>query len=245
MELRQGDWTDAAAVASVFEGVDGAYLMAPPVLAPKPGYPEAKAVIASYKEALAKAPPQRLVLLSSVGAEKTSGLGLITQVHLLEEALKDEKIPVAFVRAGSFFENYLALLEPAAATGTLYSFYAPVDREVPMIATEDIGKEVAKLLTTEWAGKRIVELGSAVSPNEVAQATGEVLGRTVTAQAVPREQWTGTLESFGIPKGGTWAYEEMCDGINSGWIAFGGPGTERVHGATAAKQVFEKARKNG
>lgn len=245
VEVQEGDWNDPAAVASAIDGAEGAYLMVPPLFAPKPGFPEAQAVIASYQEALRRTRPGRVVVLSSIGSEKTSGLGLITQTHMIEQGLKDVDVPIAFVRAGSFFENYVALLETAAATGILYSFYAPVDRNVPMIATEDIGKEVAKLLTTDWSGKRIIELGSPASPNEVAQAAAEVLGRSVIAQAVPRERWSATIESFGLPAGGSGPYEEMCDSINSGWITFGAPGTERVDGTTSAKQVFEAARKNG
>ena len=35
------------------------------------------------------------------------------------------------------------------------------------------------------------------------------------------------------------------DGFNSGWIAFGVPGTEPVAGTTTAAQVFAQARKEG
>jgi uncharacterized protein YbjT (DUF2867 family) len=110
-----------------------------------------------------------------------------------------------------------------------------------MIATEDIGAEVAKLLTTDWTGKRYIELGSQVSPDELATAVGEILGREVKAQAVPRAAWPAALEGMGFPKGNTAPYEEMADNFNSGWIAFGVPGAEKVEGTTTAKQVFAKA----
>lgn len=66
VDVRQGDFNDAAAVAGALEGVDAAYLMLPPVMAPAPDFPEAKAIIASFREALRQAPPPRLVVLSSV-----------------------------------------------------------------------------------------------------------------------------------------------------------------------------------
>ena len=77
----------------------------PPIQTPSPDFREAKAVIASYVEALRQSPPPKLVALSSMGSEKTSGLGLITSTHLMEEALRDLPFPAAFVRAGSFYEN--------------------------------------------------------------------------------------------------------------------------------------------
>lgn len=243
VDVRQGDFTDPAAVASALEGVEGAYLMMPPIMVPSPDYSEAKSVIASFREALEKSPPPRLALLSSFGSEQSSGLGNITSTHLMEEALGGFPFPTAFVRAGSFLENYLGGLGGAAATGVYYSFFQPVDRPFPMIATADIGAEVARLLMTGWEGKKVVEIGSPVSANELADAMGRALGKPVTAQAIPRERWAATLESFGLPPGRTNLYEEMMDGCNSGWIAFGVPGAEPVAGTTTPAQFFAQAGK--
>ena len=241
VDVRQGDFTDPAALASALEGVEGAYLMMPPVMVPSPGYPEAKAIVASFVGAIGQTPPPRLVLLSSFGSEKNSGLGNITSTHLMEEALGDLPFPTAFVRAGGFIENFVGSLGPAASTGVFHSFFQPVDRAFPMTATADIGAEVARLLVRGWNGKKIVEIGTLTSPEEIARAMGEVLGRPVKAQAIPREQWAATLESFGLPAGRTNLYEEMMDGCNSGWIDFGVPGAEPVAGTTTPSQVFAQA----
>lgn len=240
VELVKGEWEDAAALTGALDGVEGAYLMMPPSMTPSRDFREAKAVLASYEEALRKAAPPKVVALSSMGSEKSSGLGLITSTYLMEQALGNMRFAVAFVRAGSFFENYLFGLQ-AGQGGTLPSFYAPTARKLPMIATEDIGAEVARLLTSEWTGKRVIELGSMVSSDDLAAAIGEVLGREVKAQAVPQEAWAGAMEGMGVPKGRTWAYEEMIEGVNSGWIDFGVEGTERVDGTTSARQVFGAA----
>lgn len=242
VDVRQGDLNDAAAVAAALEGVDGAFLMLPPSLAPTPGFSEAKAMIESFREALRRAPPPQLVVLSSIGSQQTSGLGLITSTHLLEEALSDLPFPTAFIRAGSFLENYNGNLKAAASTGWFDTYLTPTDRPVPMIATEDIGKEVARLLVGGWSGKKIVELGSPISPDDLARAMTDVLGRPVQARAVPRERWTASLEALGMPPGTTGAFEEMEDGFNSGWIGFGVPGTEPVAGTVTPAQVFEQAR---
>ncbi len=240
VELMEGEWEDAAVMTQALRGVEGAYLMMPPVQAPSPDFREAKALIAGYQAALAKAAPPKVVALSSMGSEKTSGLGLITSTALFEEALRSEPFPIAFVRAGSFYENYLFGLQ-AGQGGTLPIFYAPMDRKLPMVATQDIGAEVARLLTTNWTGKRYVELGSMVSADDLAAELGQALGRDVRAQAIPREAWAATLEQMGTPKGSTWAFEEMIDAVNSGWIGFGVEGTEHVTGTTAAREIFAAA----
>ncbi len=243
VDVRQGDFNDPAAVADALKDVEGAYLMMPPIMVPSPDYSEAKAVVASFREALEKAPPPRLALLSSFGSEQSSGLGNITATHLMEEALGDLPFPTAFVRAGSFLENYIGGFGAAAATGVYYSFFQPTDRAFPMIATADIGAEVARLLMSGWEGKKIVEIGSPVSADDLARAMGEALGKTVTAQAIPRERWAATLESFGLPPGRTNLYEEMMDGCNSGWIHFGVPGAEPVAGTTTPTQFFAGVKK--
>jgi uncharacterized protein YbjT (DUF2867 family) len=237
VELAQGDWNDAASIAAALDGVEGAYIMMPPTQTPSRGFPEAKAVVANYVQALRQSAPPKLVALSSFGSEKESGLGLITPTRLLEQGLRAMSFPVALVRGGGFFENFTYGLQ-AAQGGTLPVFYSPTSRKVGHIATADIGALVVELLTTEWSGQRVIELGTRVSPDEIAEAIGEVLGREVKAQGLPREAWAGALEHMGLPKGSTWAYEEMLEGVNSGWIDFGVDGTEKRPGTTKARDVF-------
>jgi uncharacterized protein YbjT (DUF2867 family) len=161
---------------------------------------------------------------------------------MLEEALADVAFAIAFVRAGALMENFLASLGRAAETGVFDSFLQPVDRGFPMVATRDVGAEVARLLTAApWQGRRIIEVGSRVTPNAVAAGMTEALGREVLAQPIPREHWDATIRAMELPqeKAGNWA--EMEDGFNSGWIDFGRPGTEAVAGTTTSAQVFAQA----
>jgi uncharacterized protein YbjT (DUF2867 family) len=241
VELVDGDWNDSAAIAQALKGVEGAFVMLPAVWAPSPDYREAKGVIANYVEALTKAAPPRVVALSSMGANKTGKLGMITALSLLEQGFRDLKSPIAFVRAGGFFENFLYGLQVAQG-GTLPVYYTPTSRKSTMVATNDIGAEVATLLTgPAWSGQRVVELGSMVSADEVAEQLGKVLNRDVKAFAVPRAGWAQAFEQFGIPKGRTGPAEEMFEAVNAGWMELGVEGAEQVAGTTSARDVFEAA----
>src|ERR1700679_3084560 len=71
VQLVDGDWNDSAAIETALRGGEGAFVMLPAVWAPSPDFKEARAVIANYIEALSKAAPQRVVALSSMGANKT------------------------------------------------------------------------------------------------------------------------------------------------------------------------------
>ncbi|PXX38228.1 MULTISPECIES: NmrA family NAD(P)-binding protein [Burkholderia] len=242
VELIDGDWNDAAAVERALEGVEGAFVMLPAVWAPSPDFSEAKSVIANYVEALTRAVPPRVVVLSSMGANRTSGLGMITALSLLEQGLRRLTLPIAHVRAGGFFENFLYGLHVAQG-GTLPVYYNPTSRKSTMVATDDVGAEVAALLTgPAWSGHRVVELGSMVSADEVAAQLGEVLQRDVKAFAIPRAGWPAAFEQIGIPKGQTGSAEAMFDAVNAGWMDLGVAGTEHVVGTTSPRDVFAAAR---
>jgi uncharacterized protein YbjT (DUF2867 family) len=121
-------------------------------------------------------------------------------------------------------------------------FYNPTNRKSTMVASDDIGAEVATLLTgPAWSGPRVIELGSVVSADEVAGQLGEVLTLDVKAFAVPRAGWAEAFEQFGIPKGHAGPAEEMFESVNAGWMDLGITGTEHVAGTTSARDVFAAA----
>ena len=109
---------------------------------------------------------------------------------------------LAFVRAGSFYENYGSALSTAQHTGKYFSFH-PVDFSFPAVGSIDIGNLVAELLLNGWTGKKVIELGSLTTANQMAAAVSKAIGRDVEAQAIPRQAWAETLQQFGLPPGST------------------------------------------
>jgi uncharacterized protein YbjT (DUF2867 family) len=106
-----------------------------------------------------------------------------------------------------------------------------------MVATNDIGAEVATLLTgPAWSGHRVIELGSTVSADEVAAQLGDVMQREVKAFAVPRAEWPAAFEQFGIPKGQTGPAEAMFEAVNAGLMDLGVAGAS-LPGMTNSPQT--------
>jgi uncharacterized protein YbjT (DUF2867 family) len=246
-EIAVADSDDPNALASAFEGMEGVFVMVPPNFAPAPGLPETRKTLASYHAALSKALPKKAVYLSSIGAERTSGLGLITSLHLLEQTLGDLPINQAFLRAGWFMENHAWDVTTARSEGKLFSNLYPLHRKFSMVATADIGKAGADVLRQEWTGTRHIEIAGPeqYSPNDIARALSGALGGAVEAVAVPREKWTEFFIGQGMPEGRTELRAEMVDGFNSGWIHFGVPGTEHITGATSLTSVIANLVANG
>lgn len=209
---------DAPALTEAFKGATGVFILPPPGFDPQPGFPEARAVIAAVSQALQAAAPNKVLCLSTIGAQATE-VNLLTQRTLMEQALSALDMPVTFLRPAWFMENARYDLIAARETGVIHSFLQPLDKAAPMIATADIGTLAAQLLQQAWAGHRVVELeGQWVSPNDIAQGLSQVLDRDVHAEAVARETWEALLRAQGaqnpLPR------MRMVDGFNEGWICF-------------------------
>ena len=137
-ERALADLNDAASLASAFNGAEGVFVMLPPFFDPSPGFPEARAMIAALRSALLAARPRKVVCLSTVGAQ-VKRQNLLTQLSILEQELGDLPIPVTFLRPAWFMENFAWDIK-AARQGLVPSFLQPLDKAIPMVATEDVGR---------------------------------------------------------------------------------------------------------
>ena len=216
------DLDDPAALASAFRGCEAAFVMLPPAFDPSPDFREARAMIATLRQALDTARPGRVVALSTIGAEAIRP-NLLNQLGLLEQALSTLELPVTFLRAAWFMQNAALDIAAARETGVIQSYLQPLDRPVSMISTEDVGRTAAALLAETWQGIRVVELDAGgVSPNMIAAAFGNALGNPVRADVVPRADWERIFLGQGMTN--PLPRMQMIDGFNEGWIAFGRPG---------------------
>src|SRR5438309_11287075 len=185
-ELAHATIEDMASLTAAFQGMEGVFVLVPPNFDPQPGFPEAQATGAALRSALETARPQRVVYLSTIGAQ-ASQPNLLTQHTMIEKALGELPMPITFLRPAWFMENFRWDVAAARESGSIMSFLQPLDKAVPMVATADIGREAAKLLQESWTGLRVVELEGPrrVTPDEVANIFAEVLGRRVSMDAVP------------------------------------------------------------
>ena len=238
-EVAIAEMEDAEALTRAFTGVTGVFVLPPPNFDPKPGFPEAKAVISAVRHALDATRPAKVVCLSTVGAQAAQS-NLLSQRTLMEEALSTLPLPVTFLRPAWFMENLSWDVAQARDQGVISSFLQPLDRAMPMVATADVGRVAAELLLQDWTGKRVVELEgpNRVSQNGIAAELSKALHRPVRAEAVPRENWDAIFRAQGmrdpIPR------IQMLDGFNEGWIKFESGGAALVKGKVSLAEVIQK-----
>jgi uncharacterized protein YbjT (DUF2867 family) len=235
-DIAVADLADTESLAAAFAGTAGVFAMLPPVFDPAPGFPEAMGFIDRLRAALARAKPARVVALSTVGAQAPQP-NLLNVLGRMEDAFGTLPMPVTFLRAGWFMENAAWDID-SAKSGLIQSYLQPLDRPVPMVSTDDVGRTAAALLQERWEGGRVVELEGPqrVSPNALAAAFAKALGTPVRAEVVPHDQWGSMFRAQGM-KNPT-PRIQMIEGFNAGWIDFADHGARSRKGVTSIDQAI-------
>ncbi len=240
-ELALAEMTDAEALAAAFAGAQGVFLLIPPTFDPTSGFPEVRAVIAALKTALLRTRPERVVCLSTIGAQAEEP-NLLSQLGLVERELSTLPRPIVFLRAAWFMENAAWDVAAAREDGVFASFLQPLDQPYPMVSVADVGERAASLLREDWAGRRIVELQGPepVTPADLAAAFSAALGKPVSAEIVARDSWEELFKGQGMRN--PMPRIRMIDGFNEGWIRFEGqPEKGSTTLETAIRRLVEAA----
>ncbi len=218
-ELAVAEMHDARALEHAFSNANAAFILLPPNFDPSAGFPETRSILSTLFDALESARPGRVVCISTVGAHAPQE-NLLTQLSMMEHTLGNLSMPVTFLRPAWFLENAAWDVALAKTQGEFPSFLQPLERKIPMVATADVGRVAAELLQQNWQGVRVVELEGphGVSPNDIAGALTQLLGREIKARAVPRDQWEALFREQGASNPNP--RMQMLDGFNQGWLSF-------------------------
>jgi NAD(P)H dehydrogenase (quinone) len=236
-ELALAEMEDASALTKAFGGASAVFILPPSEFDPKPGYPEAQAVIDSVVQALTTAKPARVLCLSTIGADAVHD-NLLSQRTMMEAALRKLSLPLTILRPAWFIDNAASDVASARETGLIHTFLQPTDKGFPMVAAQDVGRVAAELIQEDWTGIRVVELEGPcrVTPNDLAVAFAGVLGKPVRAVPVSRESWETLFRSQGMKN--PEPRMRMLDGFNEGWIEFQDNGSKAIKGRTDAAAVI-------
>jgi uncharacterized protein YbjT (DUF2867 family) len=154
----------------------------------------------SAASAIEDSPIQRIVHLSSLGAELGPETGLVYGHRLIEEQLNGMAPHVMHLRSAYFMENFLTCL---LSIGSEKRICRPVSaqRSFPMVATADVARIAAELLLDEsWQGQCSREI---LGPEDLCleQAVGilsEELGQTISFEKVESLPCLDKLTDIGM-----------------------------------------------
>jgi uncharacterized protein YbjT (DUF2867 family) len=233
------DANDLPSLVAAFQ--DGSTLFA---LTPESGHErnvigDTKEILENYRKALANSPIKKVVGLSSMGAQYETGTGNLMMSYLLEHAFTGMPVKQIFIRPAYYFSNWMMYLGSVIDKGILPTFF-PVDLSIPMISPEEVATFVAHVIQTEEEDGKIFELTgpAAYSSEDVAKAFSEALGKEVTAQQIPREQWDNTLQEIGFSADGIRNFIEMTEAVISGKAKAEKNGTTQVKVKTTLNEYI-------
>jgi uncharacterized protein YbjT (DUF2867 family) len=212
--------TDTAKLARAFTGAEAVYAMIPPNVAAPDVYAYDDAVINSLAEAIAQAHVRHAVVLSSFGADKNSGTGLVLALYRLEQALlRIPNLNTLSLRAGYFMENTLSQVGAIHSTGNLAG-PLHANLKLPLIATRDIGQAAAQaLLELSFTGHQTRELHGQrdIGYSEIALVIGRAIDKpNLKYQQFSDAQLTPMLMQAGMSHDFVRLLLEMSTAINSG-----------------------------
>ena len=237
----EGSHSDPEVLVAATKGAKALFLATPPHLT-------SEDIVAFYKtfgEAAAEAVRanniERVVQLSSVGADQPSGTGPIVGAYENEKTLNQAAENVVHLRPAYFMENTLMQLSTVASMNQMFTTLDG-DLSFPMIATRDIAARGAELLLDrERRGHEIVELMGPMdmSYNKVAAVLSELLGRTITHRTVSHETASESMTGMGASRHMAEMYNELSGAMETGRIHFIGDRDARSRTPTTYSEFAE------
>lgn len=197
-EVFIADYFDKGALEEAFKGGDCVFLLTPEDFSSKDVIADAKTIVGNYRDAIFSSGINKIVGLSTNGAQCRENSGNLEMSYILEHAFTDIDVVQTFIRPAYYYSNWLAYMEVVKEYGVLPTFF-PVDMKIQMIAPRDVSVFIAKVMSGEVDYRRIYELtGPAYSSIEIAGIFSKILSREVIAQQIPQHEWEESLMKAGF-----------------------------------------------
>lgn len=206
-------------LTATFGGAKAVYCMIPPNFAAPDSRAYYRTIGSSYVQAIKQSGVQRVVHLSSWGADLDEGTGFILGSHDVENMLNQlPGVALTHLRAGYLYynlNNYIGMIKGQGIVGSNYGGEAGI----VMVAPADIAAAAAEELTTPAApGPHVRYVASDErTPNEIARVLGAAIGKPdLKWVAFGDAQMQAALEQRGMPAPAVASMVDLGRSIQSG-----------------------------
>ncbi|WP_218658378.1 SDR family oxidoreductase [Enterobacter cloacae] len=192
--VRQGDYTDQAALTTALKGMEKLLLISSSEVGQRAT--QHQNVINA-----AKAAGVTFIAYTSLLHADNSPLGLHVEHVATEKALATSGIPYALLRNGWYTENYLASAPPALEHGVFIG--AAGEGKIASATRADYAAAAAKVVSEEGHAGKVYELAgdSAWTLSELAAELSKQSGKPVVYQNMSEADFAAALKSVGLPAG--------------------------------------------
>lgn len=199
VDVRQGEFTDAASIIRAAKGADSAFVVSTPFeSSPAAEIEQGRNLLNALHDA-----GVGHIVLSSVGsADQDTGIPHFDSKYEIEKHLASLNTPSSVLAPVYFMDNLMAPWTlPALKDGT-YSAGMPKDRLLQQVAVKNIGDFAAALIERREAvfGKRYDIAGDELTNEAAVAQISKAAGRTISYQGFPpdalREQSPDLADMF-------------------------------------------------
>jgi uncharacterized protein YbjT (DUF2867 family) len=220
-----GDLSDAEFLTQTLKGATAAYLMIPPNFAVQDWRAHMTEMVDVYTRAVRESGIKKVVLLSSIGAHRTDGLGPIGGLAELENAMKAiPGLDVLALRPGYFMENLYGAVGMIKHMG-INGGVQRSDVRTSFVHTSDIAAVATqRLLDLNFTGfsYEFITGPEDLTFGEITAIIGQAIGKPDLPYVnfSPADGKAGMIQA-GLPETIANGYVELAEGMNKGLIGEG------------------------
>jgi uncharacterized protein YbjT (DUF2867 family) len=217
-----GSVEDAEFLTGAYQGADCVYVMIPPNPQSNDYVAEADRISKAHVKAINNAGAKKVVALSSIGAHRPDGTGVVQVLYNLEQDLAGlEGVDVLVLRPSYFMDNVYPQADLIKAMGFMGSPVAG-NISMPVVHTRDIGRvAAARMAKRDFAGHSVEYiLGPRnISYNEITEVLGKAIGmEDLKYIHFPPDQAVVGLQQFGFSQNTAGLIVELAEGVNNGVV---------------------------
>lgn len=217
-----GSVDDVDFLAGAYEDADSVYVMIPPNPLSGDYVAEADRISKAHVTAITNAGANKVVALSSIGAHRPEGTGVVKVLYNLEQDLAGlEGVDVLVLRPSYFMDNVYPQADLIKAMGFMGSPVAG-DVSMPVVHTRDVGRVAAARMAERTFDGHSVEyiLGPRnISYNEITELLGKAIGmEDLKYIQFPPNQAVVGLQQFGFSQNTAELIVELAEGVNNGVV---------------------------
>jgi len=215
-----GSVNDIAFLKTTFADADAVYTMVPPNFVTNDMKRSIAEVGKNYAEALKTSNVKYVVNLSSVGAHLPDGVGPVSGLYRVEQALNELKnTNIKHLRPTYFFSNFLGNVSMVKNMNIIGGNFGGADFKMLLADPNDIA-EVAfeELSNLNFTGHSARYIGSDErSTEDIAKTLGSAIGKPQLPWVTfTDEQAYGGMMQMGLPENAAKNYAEMGHSIHDG-----------------------------
>lgn len=192
VEVRHGDFDDAASLGQAFRGVQRLLLVSTDG--------DNATRLRQHRTAVAEAARAgvEFIAYTSMARADTSPMALARVHHETEAAIRATRIPYCLLRNNWYLENEAGTIQGAASGAPVVT--AAADGKIGWVTRDDLAFATAAVLAGEGHEETVYELsGASHTYSELAAAISQVLGREVPVQHIDEESYEQMLAGCGLP----------------------------------------------